>query len=327
MTSLSFAIAVLAIMKACQAADVCTSDETCHVASKASAMLQVSANAHKFQDLGDKGRQSQVLTKEFTCSKPQSALVESHLEEARLCLPQDLPEKHLSALRKEKVQDKTKKTSEVQPAAFEYVKVADKTICRGATTPPQPSGGTFSAGWKQDGAGSGNDEWYYKSTLASLADCEALCDDVADWGCKYITFTTTILPGSCYVHRDCTNQDSGDASADKYTAYEKKAILVQAAGVDGASASLDAAGFKTVTSLCCPPEMEVFFGRLLASMSLDSCSKPHIQGLMHWFSCVPDMDFQYMIDVINNGNPCKYWTAAGAACPVLSAECEGTWCR
>lgn len=101
----------------------------------------------------------------------------------------------------------------------------------------------------------------------------------------------------------------------------------EAPAVDGASASLDAAGFKAVTTLCCPPEMEVFFERLLTSMGLDICSKPHVQGLMHWFSCVPDMDFQYLLDVINNGNPCKYWTASGSTCPALSAECEGTWCR
>jgi len=100
-----------------------------------------------------------------------------------------------------------------------------------------------------------------------------------------------------------------------------------AAGVDGASASLDAAGFKAVTAMCCPPEMETFFGRLLAKMGLDVCSKAHIQGLMHWFSCVPDMDFQYLIDVINNGNPCKYWTATGTTCPALSPECQGEWCR
>merc|ERR1712216_791422 len=57
----------------------------------------------------------------------------------------------------------------------------------------------------------------------------------------------------------------------------------------GASSTLDAAGFKAVTSCCCPIETEVFFGRLLEMKDLRSCSKPHIQGLMHWFTCVPDM--------------------------------------
>jgi len=95
----------------------------------------------------------------------------------------------------------------------------------------------------------------------------------------------------------------------------------------GESAPLDASGFLETTKTCCPTEMEAFFNRLLDSMDYDGCSVPHIQGLMHWFSCVPDMDFQYMITVIENGNPCKYWTKKGNECPVLSPECEGTFCR
>jgi len=95
----------------------------------------------------------------------------------------------------------------------------------------------------------------------------------------------------------------------------------------GATASLDAAGFKATTSLFCPGDMETFFERLLESMNLKVCSKPHVQGLMHWFTGVPEMDFQYLIDVINNGNPCKYWADQDAVCPALSAECEGKWCR
>jgi len=97
--------------------------------------------------------------------------------------------------------------------------------------------------------------------------------------------------------------------------------------INGATAPLNAAGFKAVTSLCCPPEMETFFTRLLGSMGLDVCSKPHIQGLMHWFSCVPAMDFQYVIDIINNGNPCKYWGPTGSTCPELSEQCQGEYCR
>merc|ERR1719197_684859 len=95
----------------------------------------------------------------------------------------------------------------------------------------------------------------------------------------------------------------------------------------GATASLDAAGFLATTSLCCPVEMETFFNRLLDKMGYDVCSKPHVQGLMHWFHCVPNMDFQYVIDTIVNGNPCKYWAPKGEVCPVLSPECQGKWCR
>jgi len=95
----------------------------------------------------------------------------------------------------------------------------------------------------------------------------------------------------------------------------------------GGTASLDAAGFLATTSLCCPVEMEMFFNRLLDKMGQAVCSKPHIQGLMHWFHCVPNMDFQYMVQLINDGNPCKYWAPKGQDCPVLSPECAGHYCR
>jgi hypothetical protein len=95
----------------------------------------------------------------------------------------------------------------------------------------------------------------------------------------------------------------------------------------GDDATLDAAGFKEVTSGCCPQETELFFNRLLESMDLKVCSKDHVQGLMHWFSCVPDMDYQYMVDTINNGNPCKYWAASSSTCPELAPECDVQVCR
>merc|ERR1719199_2209245 len=46
-----------------------------------------------------------------------------------------------------------------------------------------------------------------------------------------------------------------------------------------------AAEFKATTSLCCPVKMEAFFNSLLDSLGYDVCSVPHIQGLMHWFTC------------------------------------------
>jgi hypothetical protein len=95
----------------------------------------------------------------------------------------------------------------------------------------------------------------------------------------------------------------------------------------GADATLDAAGFREVTSLCCPMETELFFNRLLDSMGMKVCYKDHVQGLMHWFSCVPDMDYQYMVDTINNGNPCKYWALSSSTCPVLTPECDVRQCR
>jgi len=100
-----------------------------------------------------------------------------------------------------------------------------------------------------------------------------------------------------------------------------------APGPGPAPFTCDGEGFKNATSLCCPQRMEDFFNGLLGCMGLQVCSKPHVQGLMHWFTCVPDMDFQYMLDVINDGNPCKYWSPIGQECPALPAQCEGKWCR
>jgi hypothetical protein len=113
----------------------------------------------------------------------------------------------------------------------------------------------------------------------------------------------------------------------KYDHQAGATVSVASTTARGATTSLDAAGFKAVTSLCCPPEMETFFNRLLDSMGLKVCSKPHIQGLMHWFTCAPGMDFSYVVDTINNGNPCKYWAPTIATCPVLTPKCQGHWCR
>jgi len=106
-----------------------------------------------------------------------------------------------------------------------------------------------------------------------------------------------------------------------------KEALLSSKSKDGATATLDAEGFKETTSLCCPVETGIFFVRLLHSMGLEMCSEPHVQGLMHWFSCTPDLDFQIVLDVINHGNPCKYWAKKGQTCPALSATCQGKFCR
>lgn len=95
----------------------------------------------------------------------------------------------------------------------------------------------------------------------------------------------------------------------------------------GETVPLDAAGFKTVTSLCSPTDTDAFFNRLLVSRRLAVCSRPHVQGLMHWFTCVPEMEFQSLLDVIDKGSPCKYWEVEGTTCPALTPECQGEWCR
>lgn len=211
MTSLRFAVVVVALGQACQAAEVCDADGTCASPSKASAMLQVSAKAHSLESPGL--HQQEVGLRD--ASESTFGEGKAYLDEARLCLPDGLRERHLTAIRR---------------------------------------------------------------LAASLT-------------------------------------------------MKAKATTAASADVDGTSASLDAAGFKALTSLCCPREMEIFFGRLLDNMGLEVCSKPHIQGLMHWFSCVPDMDYGFLVDTINNGNPCKYWTTKGTTCPALTPSCEGKYCR
>jgi hypothetical protein len=138
--------------------------------------------------------------------------------------------------------------------------------------------------------------------------------------------TTTTAPETTEAPEETTTE----APAEETTtapADEVPDATIAPGLASGATAPLDAEGFKAVTSLCCPVEVEAFFNRLLDDLGYDVCSKTHVQGLMHWFSCVPNMDFQYMLDVINNGNPCKYWSLKGVACPALSPECEGHWCR
>jgi len=98
-------------------------------------------------------------------------------------------------------------------------------------------------------------------------------------------------------------------------------------GKTGADTPIDAKGFTHVTSLCCPVQTEIFFNRILEANNFQVCSKPHVQGLMHWFTCVPEMDPQYLLDIIHNGNPCKFWAPKGQTCPPLSPECQGHWCR
>mmetsp|Transcript_97039 Transcript_97039/g.177836 ORF Transcript_97039/g.177836 Transcript_97039/m.177836 type:complete len:230 (+) Transcript_97039:112-801(+) len=94
---------------------------------------------------------------------------------------------------------------------------------------------------------------------------------------------------------------------------------------DPFTAPLDATGFLSVTSTCCAWKTETFFTRLLESMDYRICSEPHFQGLMHWFTCVPAMDFQYLLEIIANGNEhgCKFWAKNGDACPaIVGTKCD-----
>mmetsp|Transcript_41051 Transcript_41051/g.72171 ORF Transcript_41051/g.72171 Transcript_41051/m.72171 type:complete len:198 (+) Transcript_41051:75-668(+) len=98
----------------------------------------------------------------------------------------------------------------------------------------------------------------------------------------------------------------------------------ETSGVDPMTASLDAAGFYAITTRCCPWKTETWFNRLLMSMDYKICSKDHIQGLMHWFTCVPALEFSYILEVIANGQAqgCKYWAKTWDSCPAIA----GTYC-
>lgn len=123
-------------------------------------------------------------------------------------------------------------------------------------------------------------------------------------------------------------------SYDPYTYDPYKPQTAYTPGVDGSNAEGTPAGFLAVTSLCCPLQTEMWFLRLLDYLDYQPCYQdqtigtyPHIQGLMHWFTCVPAMDFSFVMDTIEQGNPCKYWTKKGTVCPPLNPTCEEAWCR
>jgi len=140
---------------------------------------------------------------------------------------------------------------------------------------------------------------------------------------------SSLLPRSCGKLTDDYQGAPKCMSQEQISAQEQTQALFanfQMLNGGGTDASLDDAGFKETTLMCCPMEMEIFFNRLLDSKGYDMCSLPHLQGLMHWFTCVPDMDFQYVLQIIQDGNPCKYWSPKGKACPALSTKCAGQWC-
>jgi len=140
---------------------------------------------------------------------------------------------------------------------------------------------------------------------------------------KYAAFLTMGRQAVGARASDSGTDSDGECSCDP----NDSTCLCSQKTITGATAGINPAGFTAVTKLCCPSETEAWFNRVLEVNGFKVCSKPHIQGLMHWFTCVPDMDPEYVMDVIKNGNPCKYWAPKDMECPALSAQCQGTWCR
>merc|ERR1719478_1844745 len=87
----------------------------------------------------------------------------------------------------------------------------------------------------------------------------------------------------------CDTTDASDASDLSLVSEVPKNCTCSLLKKTGINAPINPAGFTQVTKLCCPSEMEIFFNRLLDVNDYIVCSKPHVQGLMHWFTCVPDM--------------------------------------
>merc|ERR1719247_29777 len=284
----------------------CIGMETCEESSglaavSASAMLQVKAEPTK--DTSAPSPVAENLLQSGLCMPSENQ--EAHLMEARDCVPMELQEVHLKAVRHHAAFLAAQSREDVSPVGQKKKKAA------------QLAGGPPSL---EDMMTPAPAEEAPQSGPPSLEDMMTPAPDSAN-NEEEPVFT----PSSASEPVLAPSSASGASQALKPASSAAPAAAPSAAS--GALVSLDAKGFKEVTSLCCPPEMEVFFNRLLDSMDLDVCSVPHIQGLMHWFACVPDMDFQYMLDVIGNGNPCKYWTPRGDDCPSLSTKCAGQYCR
>merc|ERR1740138_1988370 len=272
----------------------CIGTETCEEGSglaavSASAMLQVKAEPTKATSAPSPAAENLIQSAQCMPSENQ----EVHLMEARDCVPMELQEGHLKAVRQHAAFLAAQSREDVSPVGQKKKKAA------------QPPGGPPSL-----------------EDMATPAPAE----EAPQSGPPSLEDMMTPAPASANNEEEPVLAPSSASGASLKPASSAAPAAAPSAA-SGALVSLDAKGFKEVTSLCCPPEMEVFFNRLLDSLDLDVCSIPHIQGLMHWFSCVPDMDFQYMLDVINKGNPCKYWTPRGDACPSLSPKCAGQYCR
>jgi len=303
--------AVMTVMVFARGDMSCIGMETCEESSglaavSASAMLQVKAEPTK--DTSAPSPVAENLLQSGLCMPSENQ--EAHLMEARDCVPMELQEVHLKAVRHHAAFLAAQSREDVSPVGEKKKKAA------------QPPGGPPSLEDMMTPAPPA------QSGPPSLEDMAtpAPAEEAPQSGPPSLEDMMTPAPASANNEEEPVLAPSSASGASLKPASSAAPAAAPSAA-SGALVSLDAKGFKEVTSLCCPPEMEVFFNRLLDSMDLDVCSVPHIQGLMHWFACVPDMDFQYMLDVINNGNPCKYWTPRGDDCPSLSTKCAGQYCR
>lgn len=319
MVSLSFVLAfsllaeITATQHDCGEHESCTMDIAANAAS-GSAMLQLHAGSSG--DVHSKAtppRADDADTEQKVGSSCSVGPMEStYLLESQACLPRGLQEKHLQALRRHALFLSAPKglDAKVSSGERDITLTLDNVIWggHGIIVQEDVAGlGIVAGDTVRVSYGAPEEESFTVSSLGVDETQKMIYFETATQNMHPIGATVRVQSPAPATSASSTSSSAGAA--------------------DPTTASLDAAGFKLVTSLCCPSDMETWFNRLLASMNLQICSKAHIQGLMHWFSCVPDMDFSYLLDIINNGNPCKYWALTGATCPALSPECEGKWCR
>lgn len=305
-------LAVMATVGVAQ--ELCNGRSTCEEvterdAARASAMLQVKSSVHP---------QPKVAMTATSKATVKTTMQTAHLNEARNCVPMALQEAHVQSVRQYAalLATGTAKVRKMRKfwgyfwGSQPSLEVTDPP----ATEAPEEEGDAPTTEAPEEDAPNATEApTEPQATTEAPTEENATDAPATDEPVTMAPDTLAPVPAT-------------EAPAPEEPATEAP-TPVAPVPMDCSTMMLDAAGFKAVTSLCCPHSMEAFFGCLLGSMGMEVCSKPHVQGLMHWFTCVPDMDFQYMLDVINNGNPCKYWGPIGETCPVLSAQCAGHWCR
>jgi len=306
----------------------------------ASAMLQVLAKPAKVDPVNFAEASASASRAAPSDSQQASQCMsfeseDAHLEDSRECLPSSLQGAHLNAIRLHAARLAGKSSSKLQKKKEKKDVLSKKDLLEEEESSHQLPDIEGEGGDEECSSAEMQAAWQ-SGRCNSLNGPENECkSSVAGSTCG--SGTATCAMDKCCSSLACTGPAPTtpvDPAPEEDKEEEEQTTPVAPGKEEGpppigrgADASLNAGGFKMVTSLCCPPEMEAFFNRLLESKGLSVCSQPHIQGLMHWFSCVPDMDFQYMLDVIANGNPCKYWTTKGSTCPAISDQCAGKYCR
>jgi len=106
------------------------------------------------------------------------------------------------------------------------------------------------------------------------------------------------------------------------------------AGLPGASAPLDEAGYTGVAARCCHTEMEQFVRRAIDQQGFQVCDEGSLQGFLHWFDCSHDHHekhkslqtfekLQEGIRIARSGLPpmCPWLGGKGETCPPRGHNC------